>query len=47
VDMCGCSGSMVEAAIKSDLRWLYCETNAANFAFGVQRIEAALAAAAI
>lgn len=38
IDVCGCTGSMVEACIELNRRWIYCESNETNYNLGVSRI---------
>ena len=38
IDVCGCTGSMIEACIDLDRRWIYCESNKTNYNLGVTRI---------
>ena len=38
IDVCGCTGSMIEACIDLDRRWIYCESNETNYNLGVTRI---------
>ncbi len=42
IDVCGCTGSMIEACIEMDRRWVYCETHETNFNLGVSRIGEAM-----
>ena len=42
VDAFGCTGSMVEACIELNRRWVYCESNETNYNLGVGRISDAL-----
>ncbi|MGC4033115.1 MAG: hypothetical protein QM754_15540 [Tepidisphaeraceae bacterium] len=44
-DACGCSASMCIAAERFGRRWIYCETNAENFALGLRNVEDFLVAA--
>lgn len=39
-DACGCTGSMSVAAIRLRRKWVYAESNAENYGFGVSRIAA-------
>ena len=39
-DACGCTGSMSVAAIRLRRKWVYAESNAENYRFGVARIAA-------
>ncbi len=38
IDVCGCTGSMIEACIELNRRWIYCESNETNYNLGVSRI---------
>lgn len=44
-DACGCTGSMSKVAINHGRRWVYAESNAANYRLGTDRINWALPAA--
>jgi len=37
-DLCGCTASMSVAAIRLNRRWLYCESNLANYRIGERRL---------
>src|SRR5437773_12266637 len=37
LDLCGCTGSMTLAAIETDRRWLYVESNVENSGLGMRR----------
>jgi len=38
IDVCGCTGSMIQACIEMDRSWIYCESNDTNYNLGVSRI---------
>jgi|GEM_PF-4475854 len=38
IDVCGCTGSMIQACIEMDRRWIYCESNDTNYNLGASRI---------
>jgi len=42
IDVCGCTGSMIEACIELNRRWIYCESNETNYNLGVSRISEVL-----
>ena len=42
LDVCGCTGSMIEACIEMDRQWIYCESHETNYNLGVSRIGEAM-----